>query len=150
MKCQEFKDWLERENPKPPLSMPQDAAEHHSSCPDCQSLLKEEIFWQRFFAATREPSLSRSLWPGVKAGIEEELVRENSFSAMLVVLCRRLSLPLALLVLLLGGGVLWQQPAAEPEDPTYSFIAVVEDPAEAGRPLDDDSILELWLAAGQV
>ncbi len=103
MKCEDFRSWLEREGfvagggpAESHGGMPENVAGHYRSCPECRSLLKEEVFWKRFFAAAPEPVLRESLWPGVMARIRERLDQSESFSEVLLLWARRLAPAFAL------------------------------------------------------
>ncbi|MFQ5914147.1 MAG: hypothetical protein ACE5JS_13290 [Nitrospinota bacterium] len=138
MKCEEFKTWLEERGPSgPPASageMPEELAEHGQSCPGCRSLLREELFWKRFFAAGAEAPLTKSLWPGVLAKIEAQTRRSESFSAAILLLGRRLVPAFALFLLLLGGAAFWQGSVFEPQDAGFALEGLVE----------PDAVLNQW------
>ncbi len=153
MKCEEFKSWLEGDGPSGPPVFPdrmlEEYAEHYRSCPDCQSVLHEEVVWTKFFAAAPEASLSRSLWPGVMAKIQEQTKRSESFSAAIILLGRRLAPAFALFLLLVGGAAYWQGSGPGfrgAEDPRG---VLVEDAPNGLGPLngEPESILNRWVGA---
>ncbi len=149
MKCEDFKSWLEREGEGeagPAAShseMPEDAAEHHRSCADCRPLLKEEVFWKRFFAAAPEPVLRDSLWPGVMARIQKRLDQSESFSEVLLLWTRRLAPAFALILLLLGGAAFWrgavggEGDGAGLQESDFPLISLIE----------PDAVLNQWAGA---
>lgn len=151
MKCDDFRSWMEREGQKPLQNMPDDFAEHLSSCPTCESRVKEETVWQRFFGAAPEASLSRSLCPGVMAKIQEQQARNESFNTTFVLLGRRLAPAFALFLLLLGGVTFWRVSGVESQDSTVSIIAMVENSTGRVGSLSDepDTVLNSWLGVNQ-
>ncbi len=143
MKCEDFKSWLEREGGGPagpaayPGGMPEEITGHCHSCAECRSLLKEEIFWKRFFAAAPEPGLRESLWPGVMARIQERLDQSESFSEVLLLWTRRLAPAFALILLLLGGAAFWQGDGAGLQESDFPLISLIE----------PDAVLNQWAGA---
>ncbi len=149
MKCEDFKSWLEREGEGegeagPAAShggMPENIAEHHRSCAECRSLLKEEVFWKRFFAAAPEPVLRDSLWPGVMARIQKRLDQSESFSEVLLLSTRRQAPAFALILLLLGGAAFWRGAVggdgAGLQESDFPLISLIE----------PDAVLNQWAGA---
>ena len=139
MKCEEFKTWLEDEGRTSSESVPEELARHCRTCPDCLSLLEEEGFWTRFFAATPKVSLSRSLAPGVMARIREQTDRSESFSAALLLMGRRLAPAFALVLLLLGGAAFWQGNGFALQDSDFAVAGLVE----------PDAVLNQWVGVSE-
>ena len=151
MKCEEFKSTLEQEDAMLTRNLPEGLEEHYQSCMNCQLLVQQEKFWQRFFAAVPEFSPAKSLWPGVATKIQEQLERRESFSALFVLLGRRLAPAFALILLLIAGGVFLWAPETESQDANISIIAMVENGTGKLGPLSEepDAILNSWLEANQ-
>ena len=145
MKCEDFRSWLEREGEGqagPAAShsgMPENITGHYRSCAECRSLLKEEVFWKRFFAAAPEPALRESLWPGVMARIQERLDQSESFSEVLLLWTRRLAPAFALILLLLGGAAFWRGggDGAGLQESDFPLISMIE----------PDAVLNQWAGA---
>jgi hypothetical protein len=139
MKCEGFKAWLEEEGRTFTERLPEEFAAHCRTCPDCQSLLQEEGFWTRFFAATPEASLSGSLWPGVMARIQEQTDRSESFSTALLWMGRRLAPAFALVLLLLGGAAFWPGNGSALQDSDFAIEGLVE----------PDTVLNQWVGVSE-
>ena len=150
MKCEDFRSWLEREGfvagggpAESHGGMPENVAGHYRSCPECRSLLKEEVFWKRFFAAAPVEPLSKSLWPGVMARIQERLDQSESFSEVLLLWARRLAPAFALILLLLGGAAFWRGAGgtggdgAGLQESDFPLISLIE----------PDAVLNQWAGA---
>ncbi len=150
MTCEEFKSRFEQEGFGSLGQLPEDLVEHHRMCSKCRSFVKEEIFWQRLFAAAPESHSSKSLWPGVMAKIQEQLERGESFSASLVLLGRRLAPVFALFLVLAVGATFWRAPGVEAQD-TLPMIAMVENGSSKLGPLTEEpeAILNSWLGANK-
>lgn len=139
MNCEEFKAWLEDEGGTFTERLPEEVAAHCHTCPDCQSLLQEEGFWARFFAAAPEASLPASLWPGIMARIRQQTDRGESFTTALLWMWRRLVPAFALVLFLLGGAAFWPGNGFARQDSGLPIEGLVE----------PDTVLNQWVGVSE-
>lgn len=105
MDCETYRAWIEQEDliHSDPILLRQ----HGETCPECRAWQAQEAVWRQVFATVTERPLTHSLWPGVRARLQERQAPAGSFSAELMALGRLLVPTMALLILSLAGVALW-------------------------------------------
>lgn len=142
MECKEFKVWLS-ESGSVDTRQSQSVSAHYGSCQSCRAAADEEREWQRLFASIPERVPERSLWPEIARAIREQRMR-LSLSDALLLFSRRLAPAFAILLLILGGLLMWSTPETEVEE--GSMIAMLET-GSPGFIEEPDAVLLSWAEA---
>lgn len=142
MQCKEFRVWLSESRLVNIQESPSISA-HYGSCQSCHEAADDERQWQHLFATIPERGPTRSLWPEIARAIREQRLK-LSLSDALLLFSRRLAPAFIVLLLILGGLLMWSAPDTEADG--GSMIAMLEtDPS--GFVEEPDAILISWAEA---
>ena len=142
MECKQFREWLAESRLAEVRESPS-AQAHCGSCKECRETVRDEQEWRRLFALVPERAPERSLWPQIALAIREQSLR-FSMSDALLLFSRRLTPAFAVLVLILGGLLLWSAPDTEADG--GPMIAMLETDS-TGLAEEPDAILISWAEA---
>jgi len=144
VKCTEFRNWLSESRLADIQESPAVSA-HYESCKPCRQAANEEHAWHRLFALIPERVPERSLWPGIALAIREQRLK-FSMSDALLLFSRRLAPAFAVVILVLGGLLVWSAPKTETD--SGPMIAMLEtDSQELVE--EPEAILIAWAEARQ-
>lgn len=142
MDCKEFRVWLSESRSVNIAESPSVSA-HYEACAACRAAADDESGWKQLFAAIPVRAPERSLWPGIARAIHEHRLG-LSLSDALLLFSRRLAPAFAILLLIIGGFLMWSAPDTEAEG--GSMIAMLET-GSSGFVEEPDAILISWAEA---